>query len=181
MQRLWGSLGGGVQGGFDVLLELVEAEAEGLAGFGWGRLEPGVGDEFEAALLATEPVEAEGFGVEGSAGGADLFGEGGEGLVEGGFIVGGEMGDGVCHSFRQTVECSEAKLSFESCVVRKQSRVELERLDTFQGNVIREACFSRVENNIPNRNNYGWKGNGERVIPRTSQTVEKWESGSSLG
>ena len=78
---------GGFEGCFDLLLELVEADAEGFLGFGWGGFQPGFADELEAALLAAQPVEAEGFDV-GGVGGADLFGEGGEGGFEGGFVVG---------------------------------------------------------------------------------------------
>ncbi len=44
--------GGGFEGGFDLLLELVEADAEGFFGFGRGGFEPGFADELEAALFA---------------------------------------------------------------------------------------------------------------------------------
>ena len=53
--------GGGFEGGFDLLLELVEADAEGFTGFGGSGLEPGFADELEASLFAAEPVETEGF------------------------------------------------------------------------------------------------------------------------
>ena len=64
---------GRFEGGFDLLLELVEADAEGLFGFRRGGFEPCFADELEAALFAAEPVEAEGFGVL-LVGAADLFG-----------------------------------------------------------------------------------------------------------
>ena len=89
--------GGGFEGGFDLLLELVEADAEGFFGFGWGGFEPGFADELETALFAAEPVEAEGFDV-GGVGGADLFGESGEGWLEGGFVEGRELRDGFVHA-----------------------------------------------------------------------------------
>ncbi len=59
--------GGGLlrrlQSGFDLLLQLVEAHAERLARLGGRGLQPGLADQLEAALLATEPVQAEGLDV----------------------------------------------------------------------------------------------------------------------
>ncbi len=92
-----GDGGGGFEGGFDLLLELVETDAEGFAGFDGGGFEPGVGDELEASLFAAQPVEAKGFGVLRGRGLADFFGELGEGGFEGGVGVVGEVGDLVGH------------------------------------------------------------------------------------
>src|SRR5215469_17569003 len=78
---------GGFEGLFDLLFELIEADSEGLAGFGGSGLEPGVADELETALFATEPVKAEvlaGLGSgEGCSRGSHLLGEDREGGVEG--------------------------------------------------------------------------------------------------
>ena len=90
---------GGFEGGFDLLLELVEANAERLAGLGWRGFQPGFADELEAALFAAEPVEAEGLGV-GEVGRGDLLREGGEGGFEGGVVVIGQLGDIFVHGGR---------------------------------------------------------------------------------
>src|ERR1700721_236623 len=90
--RRWLRRRGRFEGFFDLLLEFVEADAQGFFGFGRGGFEPGFADELETALFAAEPVEAESFDVAG-VGGADLFGQGGEGCVEGGFVVAWELGD----------------------------------------------------------------------------------------
>ncbi len=109
MSRLAGAaeVGGWCGGGlrvacFDlVALSWLKRMAEGLAGFSGSGLEPGVGDELEAALLAAQPVEAEVLqgvgGAEGGGFGADLGGEGGEGGLEIGGGVRGESWDGVGH------------------------------------------------------------------------------------
>ncbi len=79
--------------GFDLLLELVEAHAERFASFGRRGFEPGIGDELQTALLAAEPMEAEGLRVVLCRGGADLVGEDREGGVKGGVIVRRQVGD----------------------------------------------------------------------------------------
>ena len=91
--------GGGLEGLLDLLLELVEADAERLFCFGRCGFEPCFADELEAPLLAAQPVETEGFDV-GGVGSAGLFGESGEGLVEGWFVEGLKLRNGVVH------ECS---------------------------------------------------------------------------
>ena len=94
---LFGGQGFGEQGQLDLLLELIEPDAEWLASFGGRGLEPGIGDELQAALLAAEPVEAKGLGILSGHRGSDFGCEGRERLVEGGVVVGGQMRDGVGH------------------------------------------------------------------------------------
>ncbi len=99
--RSFGEASGSFERLLDLLLELVETHAEWLAGLGGSGLEPGVGDELEAALFAAEPVEAEGFlcvgGGEGGGARTNFVREGGEGGIERGFIIRGEVRDVVSH------------------------------------------------------------------------------------
>ncbi len=137
----------GVEGGFDLLLELVEADAEGFLRFGRGGFEPGFGDELKAALLAAEPEEAEGFRVGAGGGGAGFFGEDGEGGVEGGVVVGGEMGDGVGHGVLDRVGCPGG--------------IVVEGLYAFKRDVIPEAELLGIEYDVPGRNDDGRDGYGK--------------------
>jgi hypothetical protein len=99
LNRLCGrGCGGRFEGSFDVLLELVEAHAEGLAGLSGGGLEPDIADELEAALLAAEPVQTEGFGVHSGDISGDFGGEAGEGAVKGGVVVVFDGGYCVVHA-----------------------------------------------------------------------------------
>ena len=87
---------------FQALLDFgfqgVEALADELFGIGRSGLEPGIADGLEAALFAAEPLEAEGLDCfrRGERGGRgfDFAGDGGKGLVEFGFAVAGQVGDG---------------------------------------------------------------------------------------
>ncbi len=101
---------GSLESLFDLLLELVETDTEGFARLGGRGLEPGIGDQLEASLLAAEPVKPEGLlrlGVcEGGCLLADLIGEGREGGIEGGRVVAGQLGDGLGHGSSYRINVS---------------------------------------------------------------------------
>ena len=107
------SRGGYFNSLFDLLFKLIEANAEGFAGLGRSLFEPCFGDELQSALFAAKPEEAEGFWVGIPGRGMDFFSQGGEGSVESGFVVGGQVGDGFVHG-RVRISATPDRSNFKS-------------------------------------------------------------------
>ena len=85
---------------FNLLLQLVEANAQRLARLGRGGLKPRVADQLQPALFAAQPAQAKRFRIHAVHRlAANFRGQRSEGGVQGGLVVVGKLGDVFVHEY----------------------------------------------------------------------------------